>query len=140
MQTLPSLSYVHLKEQLETWKKQQPSDTSRSHQQFRHLAENTLLPELKKLAAILREAGMDCEIFQDDTDAPGIGIRIEALQAMIGLSPGEQASCIRAVMAQDGRPNKQMEWFIPYHLLRTGGLERELQAALLQLLKPPRAA
>lgn len=143
MQTSTPHSYARLKEQLAVWKANtapQPDDRTRQ-EAFLLLAKDVLRPELARLAAVMNEADVECEVLDRDDEDLTVGIHLPALQATLGLSPTDHPACIRAVIVRGSRPSDRLEWFIPYHLLiRTGGLERELQAALLQLIKPLRAA
>lgn len=135
MHHTPHTGYAHLKAHLEAWHhRPQPHEAARQ-EDFLRLTEERLLPELQKLAAVLHDAGMACTVFRAETDTGGVGLRIENLQATIGLSPGEQDAYIRAVVLRDTRPNGQIEWFIPYACIHKGLLERELQAAIVRLLK-----
>lgn len=138
MQTSTPHSYARLKEQLAVWKAQ-PGNRTRQ-QEFLLLAKDVLRPELTRLAAVMNEADVECEVLDHDDEDLTVGIHIHALQATLGLSPSDHPACICAVIVRGSRPSDRLEWFIPYHLIRTGGLERELQAALLQLIKPLRAA
>lgn len=135
MQHTPHTGYAHLKAHLEAWHHHAPSHGTASQEDFLRLTEEHLLPELQKLAAVLQDAGMDCSVFRAEAATDGIGLRVERLQATIGLSPGEQDAYIRAVVSRDARPNGQIEWFIPYARIHKGLLERELQAAVVRLLK-----
>lgn len=136
MQHTPHTDYAHLKAHLEAWTNRPQPHVPASQEAFLRLTEDRLLPELRRLAAVLRDAGMDCTVFRDETDTAGVGLRIEDLQATIGLSPGEQDACIHAVASRDARPNGQIEWFIPHARIHKGWLERELQAAVVRLLTP----
>jgi hypothetical protein len=129
-------SYTRLQEHLATWKDRQGiyrPDTS-LRQQFQLVAQETLLPELRKLAHILEEGGVKCEVFTSDMEDMDIGIRVDTLSAVLRLSPADRPTCIRAVIAGGRRPNDDLEWLIPYHQVANGGLERELQAVMLRLL------
>lgn len=141
MQTSAPHSYAHLKEQLHAWKGRVASQSNdrTPHQEFDRLTQEVLLPELKKLTVIIRETDLDCEILTGDDEDVSVGIHIEALHTTLRLSPAETPTLIRATIAQSGRPNNQLEWFIPCHMLRTGGLERELQAAIVRTLTPVRS-
>lgn len=141
MQTSAPHSYAHLKEQLNAWKGRvasQPNDRP-PDQEFDRLAQEVLLPELKKLAVIITEADLDCEILAGNDEDVTIGVHIESLHTTLRLSPAENPTFIRAAIARGDRPNDQLEWFIPCHVLRTGGLERELQAAIVRTLRPVRS-
>lgn len=59
---------------------------------------------------------------------------MDDLRATVGLFPGDHGESIRVVVSRDGRPNGQVEWFIPYARIQKGLLERELQAAVMRLL------
>ena len=59
---------------------------------------------------------------------------MDDLRATVGLFPGDHGESIRVVVSRDGRPNGQIEWFIPYARIQKGLLERELQAAVMRLL------
>ena len=131
----PHTDYAHLKAHLEAWPHRQQTPKSASQEAFSRLIEDRLLPELQRLAGVLRDAGMDCTVFREETETTGVGLRIEDLQATIGLLRGEQDTYIRACVARDQRPNGQIEWFIPYTRIYQGLLERELQAAVVRLLK-----
>ncbi len=135
MQHTPHTGYAHLKTHLEAWPHRPQAHETASQDAFVRLTEDRLLPELQKLAGVLQDAGMDCTVFREETETTGVGLRIEDLQATIGLSPGEQDAYIRACVARDHRPNGQIEWFIPYARIHQGLLERELQAAVVRLLK-----
>lgn len=135
MQTSTRSSYAHLQEHLDAWKNRPRPLTSRSHERFLHTVEEILLPELKRLEAVLVEAGLECTVFRDETDSPVVGIRIDELEATLRLSPGERDASIRAVMSRDGRPNGQIEWLIPYSFIQKGLLEREIQAAMIKTLR-----
>jgi len=134
MQHAPHTGYAHLKAHLETWTPRPHPHETAAQERFLRLTEEYLLPELHKLAAVLHDAGMDCTVVQDDTDTAGVGLRIDDLQATIGLSLGDCDATLLAVVSRDGRPNGQIEWFIPYARIHKGLLERELQAAVMRLL------
>jgi len=134
MQHAPHTGYAHLKAHLETWTPGPHPHETVARERFLRLTEESLLPELHKLAAVLHDAGMDCTVVRADSDTAGVGLRIENLQATIGLSLGEQDASIRAAVSRDARPNGQLEWFIPYARIHKGFLERELQAAVMRLL------
>lgn len=134
MQHAPHTGYAHLKAHLETWTPGPHPHETVARERFLRLTEESLLPELHKLAAVLHDAGMACTVVRADSDTAGVGLRIENLQATIGLSLGEQDASIRAVVSRDRRPNGQLEWFIPYARIHKGLLERELQAAVMRLL------
>ncbi|MDR4473615.1 MAG: hypothetical protein R3B11_02890 [Nitrospira sp.] len=133
MHTSPHTGYAQLKSYLQAWSQLPPSDERLAHEHFARLTEDHLLPELLQLQAVLHDAGIDCTVVRDDSDM-GMGLRIDDLRATIGLSPGDQSGSIRAVVSRDGRPNGQIEWFIPYGRIQKGLLERELQAAVMRLL------
>lgn len=137
MNTPTQDSYARLKDYLATWPgrsgSQQPDDAA--YARFRLIAQTALLPELRKLAAILQAHGLDCEVFAGDEDTIEVGIRVESCQAVLRLSPAHHPVSIRALVAGGRRPNDYLEWLIPYHLIANGGLERELQAVILRLLK-----
>ena len=132
----PHTDYAHLKAHLEAWPHRQEAQETAAQAAFVRLIEDQLLPELQKLAAVLHDAGMDCTVFQEETETTGVGLRIEDLQATIGLSPSDCDTYLRAVVSRDTRPNGQLEWFIPYARVHQGLLERELQAAVVRLLPP----
>ena len=136
MQHAPHTGYAHLKAHLETWTPRPHPHETAAQERFLRLTEEYLLPELHKLAAVLHDAGMDCTVFQEETETTGVGLRIEDLQATIGLSPSDCDTYLRAVVSRDTRPNGQLEWFIPYARVHQGLLERELQAAVVRLLTP----
>lgn len=131
----PHTDYAHLKANLEAWPHRPQAHETTSQDAFVRLVEDHLLPELQKLAAVLQDAGIDCTVFREDTETTGVGLRIEDLQATIGLSPSDCDTYLRAVVSRDTRSNGQIEWFIPYARIQQGMLERELQAAVVRLLK-----
>ncbi len=137
MQTIKQDSYAHLKEQLESWKEIQPTRPVNTlpDQRFLITARETLLPELEKLASILEDAGLECGVFRGDDDDPAVGIYVDTFHAVLRLLPADNPACVRAVIAGGSRPNDDLEWFIPYHHIHNGGLDRELQAVMLRLLK-----
>lgn len=142
MKTAPQNSYAHLKERLETWKNTSSGDRDNAsvHAHFQLVAQETLIPELGTLAQILEERGLECEVFAGDEGAVEVGIRVETFHAVLRLLPADRPTCIRAIIAGGQRPNDDLEWFIPYHHIQNGGLERELQAVMLRLLKPSHTA
>jgi hypothetical protein len=142
MKTVTQNSYAHLKERLETWKNTSSGDreNAAAHANFQLVAQETLIPELRTLAQILEERGLECEVFAGDEDTVEVGIRVERLHAVLRLLPADRPTCIRAIIAGGQRPNDDLEWFIPYHQIANGGLERELQAVMIRLLTSYRAA
>lgn len=134
MHHAPHTGYAHLKAHLETWTPRPHPHETASQERFLRLTEEYVLPELHKLAAVLHGAGMDCTVVRDDMDTAGVGLRIDDLQATIGFSLGDCDATLLAVVSRDGRPNGQIEWFIPYARIHNGLLERELQAAVMRLL------
>lgn len=142
MKTATQNSYAHLKDRLATWKNTPSADRAddSSQEHFLLIAQETLLPELRKLANILKEGGVNCEIFTGDDDHVGVGIRVDPFHAVLRLLPSDRPTCIRAVIAGGRRPNDDLEWFIPYHQVQRGGLEQELQAVMLRLLSHYQAA
>lgn len=139
MKTSTQDSYALLKERLESWKADSAShsDARPVEQAFLLAARETLVPELTKLAMVITDAGVECEVFEEH-DAVAVGIRIPALRAVLCLSAAANPTFIRAVLSNGCRHGDQLEWFIPYHLVRKGLLERELQAAVVRTLKPVR--
>lgn len=137
MQTIKQDSYAHLREQLESWKKIQETRPvhTLSDQDFLTTARVTLLPELEKLARILEDAGVECGVFSCEEDDPAVGIYVDTFHAALRFSPADNPACVRAVIAGGSRPNDDLEWFIPYRHIHNGGLDRELQAVMLRLLK-----
>lgn len=133
MHSSPHTRYTQLKSYLQAWKPLPHPDERLALEHFVRLTEDHLLPELLQLQAVLHGAGIDCTVVRDETDM-GMGLRMDDLQATIGLSPGDHSGSIRAVVSRDGRPNGQIEWFIPYARIQKGLLERELQAAVMRLL------
>ncbi len=136
MQKTTQDSYIRLKQQLQRWKGKSdihPADDLLSRQ-FLTAACETVLPELEKLARILEEGGLQCEVLRGDEDNLAVGIRIDTLYAILTLSPSDNPACIRAVIAGDSWTDDGLEWFIPYHQIRTGGLGRQLQAAIMRIL------
>lgn len=133
MHSSPHTGYTQLKSYLQAWKPLPLPDERLAQEHFVRLTEDHLLPELLELQAVLHEAGIGCTLVRDETDM-GMGLRMDDLQATIGLSPGDHNGSIRAVVSRDGRPNGQIEWFIPYARIQKGLLERELQAAVMRLL------
>ena len=133
MHASPHTGYTQLKSYLQAWKPLPHQDERLAQEHFVRLTEDHLLPELLELQAVLHDAGIDCTVVRDESDM-GMGLRIDDLRATIGLSPGDQSGSIRAVVSRDGRPNGQIEWFIPYARIQKGLLERELQAAVMRLL------
>ena len=133
MHSSPHTGYTQLKSYLQAWKPLPHPDERLAQEHFVRLTEDHLLPELLELQAVLHDAGIDCTVVRDESDT-GMGLRMDDLQATIGLSPGDQSGSIRAVVSRDGRPNGQIEWFIPYARIQKGLLERELQAAVMRLL------
>ena len=133
MHSSPHTGYTQLKSYLQAWKPLPHQDERLAQEHFVRLTEDHLLPELLQLQAVLHDAGIDCTVVRDETDM-GMGLRMDDLQATIGLSPGDHSGSIRAVVSRDGRPNGQIEWFIPYARIQKGLLERELQAAVMRLL------
>ena len=133
MHASPHTGYTQLKSYLQAWKPLPHQDERLAQEHFVRLTEDHLLPELQQLQAVLHDAGIDCTVVRDESDM-GMGLRIDDLRATIGLSPGDQSGSIRAVVSRDGRPNGQIEWFIPYARIQKGLLERELQAAVMRLL------
>lgn len=140
MQTPTRDSYARLKEQLEGGKYLQHSNSlaASAHRTFLLAAQEVLLPELQQLASVLQEGALECEVFSSDEDYPAVGIRVDTFHAVLRLSPADNPACIRAVIAGGSRPNDDLEWFIPYHQVRNGGLSRELQAVMLHLLRRSR--
>ena len=133
MHSSPHTGYAQLKSYLQAWSRLPQPDDRLTQQHFARLTEDHLLPELQQLQAVLHDAGIDCTVVRDETDM-GMGLRIDDLRATIGLFPGDHGESIRAVVSRDGRPNGQIEWFIPYARIQKGLLERELQAAVMRLL------
>ncbi|HQR13057.1 MAG TPA: hypothetical protein PLZ37_00775 [Nitrospira sp.] len=140
MKTATQDSYAQLKEHLASWKgnSNAPQADKSAREYFALVAQETLLPELQKLAHILEKGGLECEVFAGDEDTVEVGIRVETLHAVLRLLPADRPTCIRAIIAGGQRPNDDLEWFIPYHQIHNGGLERELQSVMLQLLKRSR--
>ena len=140
MKTATQDSYAQLKEHLASWKgnSNAPQEDKSAREYFALVAQETLLPELQKLAHILEKGGLECEVFAGDEDTVEVGIRVETLHAVLRLLPADRPTCIRAIIAGGQRPNDDLEWFIPYHQIHNGGLERELQSVMLQLLKRSR--
>lgn len=134
MQHVPHTGYAHLKAHLETWTASPQAREAASQELFLRLTEKYLFPELQKLAGVLHDAGIACTVFRADMNTAGVGLRIDDLQATIGLSPGDCDASLRAVVSQDTRPNGEIEWFIPHARVHKGLLERELQAAVMRLL------
>ena len=86
MQTSTPHSYAHLKEQLAVWKAHaapQPDNPTRQ-QEFLLLAKDVLRPELTRLAAVMNEADVECEVLDHDDQDLTVGIHIHALQATLG--------------------------------------------------------
>lgn len=137
MKTTTQDSYSRLQAHLEAWKDRQETDQINPSlpEQFRLVAQETLLPELRKLARVLEEGGIECDVFNGDEDNLDVGIRLATFSAVLRLSPADRPTYIRAVIAGGRWPNDDLEWFIPYHQIRNGGLGRELQAVMLHLLK-----
>ncbi len=133
MHSSPHTGYAQLKSYLQAWSRLPQPDDRLTQQHFARLTEDHLLPELQQLQAVLHDAGIDCTVVRDETDM-GMGLRIDDLRATIGLFPGDHGESIRAVVSRDGRPNGQIEWFIPYARIQKGLLERELQAAVMRLV------
>ncbi len=133
MHSSPHTGYAQLKSYLQAWSRLPQPDERLTQLHFARLTEDHLLPELQQLQAVLHDAGIGCTVVRDETDM-GMGLRMDDLQATIGLSPGDHNGSIRAVVSRDGRPNGQLEWFIPYARIHKGLLERELQAAVMRLL------
>lgn len=136
MSHTPHTDYAYLKAHLEAWPERQDAHETAAQAAFMRLIDDQLLPELQKLAAVLQDAGMDCTVFREETETTGVGLRIEDLQATIGLFPSDGDRYLRAVVARDTRPNGPLEWCIPYARIHQGLLERELQAAVVRLLAP----
>ncbi len=134
MHPSPHTGYAQLKSYLQAWKQFPQPDETLAQEHFARLIEDYLFPELQQLEAVLHDAGMDCIVVRNDTDTAGVGLRIDDLQATIGLSLGDHSGSIRAVVSRDRRPNGQIEWFIPYARIQKGLLERELQAAVMRLV------
>lgn len=135
MKQAPHTDYAHLKAHLQAWPHRQEALETASQAAFVGVMEDQLLPELHKLAAVLQGAGMDCTVFREEVETTCVGLRIVDLQATIGLSPSDGDTYLRAVVARDTRPNGQLEWCIPYAHIHQGLLERELQAAVLRILR-----
>lgn len=137
MKTATQDSYTHLKEHLATWKGMSvaPRPDNSAQENFVQVAREILLPELRKLACILEEGGLECEVFSGDDDTVEVGVRVDTIHAALRLLPAEYPTCVRAVITGGSRPNDDLEWFIPYHHIQNGGLGRELQAVMLRLLK-----
>jgi len=133
MHSSPRTGYTQLKSYLQAWRQLPQPDETLAQAHFVRLTEDYLLPELQQLQAVLHDAGIDCTVVRDETDR-GLGLRMDDLRATIGLFPGDHGESIRAVVSRDGRPNGQIEWFIPYARIQKGLLERELQAAVMRLL------
>lgn len=133
MHSSPHTGYAQLKSYLQAWSQLPQPDEMLAQAHFVRLTEDYLLPELQHLRAVLHDAGIDCTVVRDEPDM-GLGLRIDDLQATIGISPGDHGESIRAVVSRDGRPNGPIEWFIPYARIHKGLLERELQAAVMRLL------
>lgn len=133
MHTSPHTGYAQLKSYLQAWSQLPQPDEMLAQEHFVRLTEDYLLPELQQLQVVLHDAGIDCTVVRDEPDM-GLGLRIDDLRATIGLFPGDHGGSIRAVVARDGRPNGQLEWFIPYARIQKGLLERELQAAVMRLV------
>ena len=105
------------------------------HHEFLLVVQEPLLPELKKLALILEEAGLHGDVLRGDEDDPAVGLCVDAFQAVLRLSPAANPTCHRAIMAQGSRTNNALEWCIPYRIIARGGLEREFQTAMVRLLQ-----
>jgi|CXWL01.1.fsa_nt_gi hypothetical protein len=142
MKTATQNSYTHLKECLETWKNtsSEDRDNTAAHAHFQLVAQEMLIPELRTLAQILEERGLECEVFAGDENTVEVGIRVETFHAVLRLLPADRPTCIRAIIAGGQRPNNDLEWFIPYHQIANGGLERELQSVMIRLLTSYRVA
>lgn len=142
MKTATQDSYVQLKEHLASWKgiSDAPQADKSAREYFSLVAQDTLLPELQKLAHILEKGGLECEVFTADEDTVEVGIRVNTFRAVLRLSPADNPVCIRAMIAGGSRPGDDLEWFIPYHQIQRGRLGHELQAAMLRLLRTFQAA
>jgi hypothetical protein len=138
----PHDSYTYLQEQLNVWKTEPhvPSVNTTIIRNFLTTAQETLLPELRRLSAILEGGGLNCEVFPADESDLSVGIRVNTFHAVLRLSPADNPACVRAVIAGGSRPRDDLEWFIPYHQIQRGRLGRELQAAMLKLLRSSQAA
>lgn len=137
MQPQEQEQYSRLREQLEEWKTTIGlySATNPAQQRFQLLAQKTLIPALRKLARVLEDGDLACEVFCEDDEDGAVGLRIETIEVTLRLSPSDHPNCIKALAAQ-GRREDTTEWLIPYRLVQTSALERELQAAVLRMLKP----
>lgn len=138
----PHDSYTYLQEQLNVWKTEPhvPSVSTTIIRDFLTTAQETLLPELRRLSAVLEDGGLDCEVFPADESNLAVGIRVNTLHAVLRLSPADNPACIRATIAGGNRPGDDLEWFIPYRQIQRGRLGHELQAAMLRLLRTSQAA
>jgi len=127
--------YARLRQRLEDWnaaRPVQPPDAA-PLREFLLTVHERLLPELNTLASLLEEAGLRCEVWQGEGDDPTVGIRVENIQAILRLAPAS-SSYLQAAVTSSHPTNETIEWFIPFRLIRNGGLERDLQAAILHLL------
>ena len=127
-----------LRQTLRAWTDQDtgPSPAAQRAARFCLAAKSDLLPLLRSFAEALTAEGLDAMAvsYLSDEDQPAIGLVIEAAEAAITLCPGTTPDGFRVVASGGALGTTCLERHLPYRLIQSDGVERELHAVLQRLL------
>lgn len=106
-----------------------------STHRFRVLALPKLLACLTELAQTLEQEGVRAILCTDYDAQHEVGVHLPDLEASVSVRPAPGCPFLQAT-AQAGRNHpRRLDWFIPYHFLESEAIDRELRAAVEDLIR-----
>lgn len=106
-----------------------------STQRFRVLALPKLLACLAELAQALEQEGIRAILYTDYDAQQEVGVHLPDLEASVSVRPAPGSPFLQAT-AQAGRSHpRRLDWFIPCHFLESEAIDRELRAAVEDLIR-----
>ncbi|GMV50718.1 MAG: hypothetical protein AMXMBFR67_22610 [Nitrospira sp.] len=90
----------------------------------------------------LEQAGVRA-VLHSEGDAQQVGIRLLGFEASVSVTSPPDHPFLQATVEDECIHPRRLDWFIPYHFLESEAIDRELRAAVKDLLRrhaDPRAA
>ena len=93
-----------------------------------------LLSCFTELIQELEQAGIRA-VLHSEGDAQQVGIHLPGFEASVSVTPSPDHPFLQATAEAGLIHPRRLDWFIPYHFLESAAIDRELRAAVKDLLR-----
>lgn len=92
-----------------------------------------LLSCFTELMKELEQAGVQA-VLRSEGDVQQVGIHLPGFEASVSVRPSPDHPFLQATVEDGCIHPRRLDWFIPYHFLESAAIDRELRAAVKDLI------